>query len=156
MRSLLSLAVLVSAVSVVTPARADDGDDELRMAGAGLGLFALSYTPMLAAATIGSSESVKDCDRRPVSLCPNTLEPLFVPVVGPFWMLGRLDGTPNQNETAAIGLVVDGLAQAVGLGALGYGLVAGVGARFVVASHGKSEIAVGPMHGAGLGLTGTF
>jgi len=125
---------------------------ELDVAAGGLGLFALSYTPMLAAATIGSSEATKECGSVPRSACPNALAPLFVPVVGPFWMLGRLGDIPaNTKDVAAVALFIDGMAQGIGLVGIGYGLVP----HAVLVKTDRTEIALTP-HGAGLGLSGTF
>lgn len=119
-------------------------------AGEGFLLFAATYTPMLAAATIGSSEAVSGCRVVPRSACPNVLAPLFVPVAGPFWMLGRIGGGKVTNWLG-FGLALDGLAQAGGLALVAYGLVP----HAVLVKHGETSIHLAPQ-GLGLGLGGTF
>ncbi len=149
---LVALWPVTARAQTQTPSPRFEQRSELDVAAAGLGLFALSYTPMLAAATIGSSEATKECGSVPRKACPNELAPLFLPVAGPFWMLGRLGDVPaNTRELAAIALVIDGMAQGVGLFGLGYGLVP----HAVLVKTEQTEIAVTP-YGAGLGLSGTF
>lgn len=124
------------------------------LVGMGFAVFGTAYTLSLAAATIGSSESVKDCPRPSKRDCPNTLSPLFFPVIGPFWMMGNVSGG-KRGDYLVIGLAVDGLAQLSGLAAMVLGFVP----QAVIVKNGDVSIGVSPLaspSGGGFGLSGVF
>jgi hypothetical protein len=120
---------------------------------AGLAVFGTTYTLSLAAATIASSDSTKSCALPSKRDCPNPLQPLFLPVVGPFWMMGRIR-PPESREYGQIAYFTLGMAQFAGLTAMVLGLIPRLETRdgFSV----SVTPAAGGANGTGLGLDGTF
>ncbi len=122
--------------------------------GAGLAVFGTTYTLSVAAATIASSDAVKSCALPFKRDCPNPLQPLFLPVVGPFWMMGRVKPEGRHPEYAQLAYFGLGMAQLAGLTAMTLGLVPRLETRdgFSV----SLAPAAGASNGTGLGLEGTF
>jgi hypothetical protein len=90
--------------------------------GAGLAVFGTTYTLSVAAATIASSDAVKSCALPSKRDCPNPLQPLFLPVLGPFWMMGRIQPPGSREygsrEYGQIAYFTLGMAQFAGLTAM--------------------------------------
>jgi hypothetical protein len=103
---------VVETPAVIEPAAPAGGETtteqaigpSMAMVGTGVGIFALSYVP----AVVIAAESNLDADKR-----------LYVPIVGPWLDLGQRPSCSasdcNSESAAKVGIVIDGVFQAVGV-----------------------------------------
>jgi len=118
------------------------------LVGGGAGLFAGTYLISVLVAAVGQ-------DLRADNGGANAAAPLFIPVVGPFITMGNVSGS----ATADVFLVIDGLAQAMGVAMFIYGLAV---PKTVLVRNDLGKVKFNPpmpfvaKSGAGIGLSGSF